>query len=223
MVILRIAMGVLTFAIGLQAQSVDAILARMDQAAPAFRGMSADAEMKTYTAILSDTTTENGTLKMQRLKSGEVRAVIDFSGQQDARVIAFLGKIVRIYYPKLKAYQDYAVGKNTDVLNQFLLLGFGSSGRELAQSYQISLEGTEKVAGKDTTKLLLVPKDPKVKEHLTKIEMWVPNDAAYPIQQQFYEPSGNYRVVSYSNVKINPSMHGILELKMPGDVKKQGS
>jgi outer membrane lipoprotein-sorting protein len=109
------------------------------------------------------------------------------------------------------------------VLNQFLLLGFGSSGRELAQSYQISLEGTEKVAGKDTTKLLLVPKDPKVKEHLTKIEMWVPNEAAYPIQQQFYEPSGNYRVVSYSNVRINPSMHGILELKMPGDVKKQGS
>jgi outer membrane lipoprotein-sorting protein len=160
---------------------------------------------------------------MQRLKSGEVRAVIDFSAQQDARVIAFLGKIVRIYYPKLKAYQDYAVGKNTDVLNQFLLLGFGSSGRQLAQSYQISMEGTEKVAGKDTTRLLLVPNDPKVKEHLAKIEMWVPNDVAYPIQQQFFEPSGNYRIVTYTNVKINPSMHGVLELKMPSDVKKQGS
>lgn len=220
---MRIAMGVLALAMGLRAQSIDAVLSRMDQAAPGFRGMSADLEMKTYTAILSDTATEDGTLKMQRLKSGEVRAVIDFSAQQDARVIAFLGKIVRIYYPKLEAYQDYAVGKNTDVLNQFLLLGFGSSGRELAQSYQITLEGSEKVAGRDTTKLLLVPKDRKVKEHLTKIEMWVPNDAAYPIQQQFYEPSGNYRIVSYSNVKINPSMHGILELKMPSDVKRQGS
>lgn len=208
---------------GLQAQSVDAVLARMDKAAPGFRAMSADVEMKTYTAILSDTATENGTLKMQRLKTGEVRAIIDFSGQQDARVIAFLGKIVRIYYPKLKAYQDYAVGKNTDVLNQFLLLGFGSSGKQLAQSYQITMEGEEKVAGKDTTKLLLTPSDQKVKEHLTKIEMWVPDDAAYPIQQQFYEPSGNYRIVSYSNVKLNPSIHGVLELKMPSDVKKQGS
>lgn len=213
----------LALAVGLRAQSVEAVLGRMDQAAPGFRAMSADVEMKTYTAILSDTATENGTLRMQRLKSGEVRAIIDFAAQQDARVIAFLGKIVRIYYPKLKAYQDYAVGKNTDVLNQFLLLGFGSSGRQLAQSYQISMEGSEKVGGQETTKLLLVPNDAKVKEHLAKIEMWVPNDAAYPIQQQFYEPSGNYRIVTYRNVKINPSMHGVLELKMPSDVKKQGS
>jgi outer membrane lipoprotein-sorting protein len=216
-------MGLLTAMSGLRAQSVDAVLARMDQAAPAFRGMTADVEMKTFTAILSDTTTEGGTLKMQRLKSGEVRAIIDFSAQQDARVIAFLGKIVRIYYPKLAAYQDYAVGKNTDVLNQFLLLGFGSSGKQLAQSYQIRMEGTEKLAGTETSKLLLVPNDAKVKEHLTKIEMWVANDAAYPIQQQFHEPSGNYRIVTYMNVKINPPMHSVLELKMPAGVKRQGS
>lgn len=205
------------------AQSVDAVLSRMDRAAPNFRAMTADVQMKTFTAILSDTTTENGTLKMQRLKTGEVRAIIDFSAQTDARVIAFLGTIVRIYYPNLKAYQDYEVGKNTDVLNQFLLLGFGSSGRQLAQSYQITMEGSEKVSGQDATKLLLIPNDPKVKEHLAKIDMWIPNDAAYPVQQQFYEPSGNYRIVTYTNVKINPSLHGVLELKLPKGVKKQGS
>jgi outer membrane lipoprotein-sorting protein len=214
----------LLFARGqVQAQSVEAVLGRMDQAAPNFRAMTADVQMKTYTAILSDTTTENGTLKMQRLKSGEVRAIIDFSGQTDARVIAFLGNIVRIYYPNLKAYQDYEVGKNSDVLNQFLLLGFGSSGKQLAQSYQITMEGSEKAAGEDTTKLLLVPKDAKVKEHLAKIEMWVPENAAYPVQQQFYEPSGNYRIVTYTNIKMNPSIHGVLELKLPKGVKKQGS
>jgi outer membrane lipoprotein-sorting protein len=205
------------------AQSVDAVLSRMDHAAPGFHAMTADVQMKTFTAILSDTTTENGTLKMQRLKTGEVRAIIDFSAQTDARVIAFLGSIVRIYYPNLKAYQDYQVGKNTDVLNQFLLLGFGSSGRQLAQSYQITMEGSEKVAGKDCAKLLLIPNDPKVKEHLAKIEMWIPNDLAYPVQQQFYEPSGNYRIVTYTNIKINPSLHGVLELKLPKGVKKQGS
>jgi hypothetical protein len=137
---LRVAVCLLVAEIGMNAQSAEAVLGRMDQAAPTFRGMTADVQMKTYTAILSDTTTENGTLKMQRLKNGDVRAIIDFSGQTDARVIAFLGRIVRIYYPKLKAYQDYEVGKNTDVLNQFLLLGFGSSGRQLAQSYQITMD-----------------------------------------------------------------------------------
>lgn len=210
-------------AAGLGAQSVDAVLGRMDAAAPKFRGMTADVQMKTFTAILSDTTVETGTLKMQRLKSGDVRAIIDFSGQTDAREIAFLGSIVRIYYPNLHAYQDYEVGKNTDVLNQFLLLGFGSSGRQLAQSYQITMEGSEKLAGRDATKLLLVPKDEKVKQHLAKIEMWIPGDAAFPIQQQFYEPSGNYRIVTYTNMNINPAMHGVLELKLPRGVKKQGS
>ena len=220
---LSVSFCLLAVAVVAMAQSVEAVLARMDKAAPSFRAMTADVQMKTFTAILSDTTTENGILKMQRLKTGDVRAIIDFSGQTDARVIAFLGSIVRIYYPNLKAYQDYEVGKNSDVLNQFLLLGFGSSGRQLAQSYQITMEGSEKVAGQDTTKLLLIPKDQKVKEHLAKIEMWVPADAAYPVQQQFYEPSGNYRIVTYTNIKLNPQFHGTLELKLPKGVKKQGS
>jgi outer membrane lipoprotein-sorting protein len=119
--------------------------------------------------------------------------------------------------------QDYDVGKNSDVLNQFLLLGFGSSGKELAQSYEISAAGTENVAGVETTKLLLLPKSPGVKERLSKIEMWIPANAAYPIQQQFYEPSGNYRQVTYSNVKLNPSIKGNLELKLPSGVKRRSS
>ncbi|MBV9156420.1 MAG: outer membrane lipoprotein-sorting protein [Acidobacteriaceae bacterium] len=204
-----------------QDQSVDSILARMDQASPNFHAMSADVRMLTYTAILSDKTVEDGTLKMQRLKAGDVRAIIDFSGQTDARVIAFLGKIVRIYYPKVKAYQDYEVGKNSDVLNQFLLLGFGSSGKDLAQSYTISMEGQEKVAGEDTAKLLLLPKDSKVQQRLTKIEIWIPARLPYPVQQQFYEPSGNYRTVTYSNIQLNPPIHGTLDLKLPPGAKRQ--
>ncbi len=206
-----------------QAQSVDAVLARMDEAAPKFHAVSADVEMITYTAIISDKTDEQGTLKMQRLKSGEVRAILDFPGQADAREVAFLGKIVRIYYPNARTYQDFDVGKNTDVLNQFLLLGFGSSGKDLAANYDITAEGAEKVAGQDTTKLLLIPKNPQVKDRLDKIEVWIPDNASYPVRQQFYEPSGNYRIVTYGNVKLNPPIKGTLELKLPSSVKRQGS
>jgi outer membrane lipoprotein-sorting protein len=213
----------LALAPGLSGQDVAAILKHMDEAAPKFKAMSANVEMLTYTAVISDKTVENGTLQMQRLGSGEIRAIVDFSKQQDARVIAFLGKIVKIYYPNLKQYQIYEVGQNSDILNQFLLLGFGSSGRELAQAYTITGEGTEKIAGPDTAKLLLVPKDPKVKEHLSKIEVWIPAGAANPIQQQFYDPNGNYRLVSYSNINLHPSFHGVLELKVPNNVKRQSS
>jgi outer membrane lipoprotein-sorting protein len=218
---LLLALCAFALAVDLRAESVEAILARMDQAAPNFHAVTADVKMITYTAILSDQTTETGTLKMQRLKGNDVRAIIELSAGTDTRVIAFLGKIVRIYYPKLKAYQDYEVGKNSQVLNQYLLLGFGSSGKDLARSYDITAEGSEDVGGQTTTKLLLVPKDAKVKERLAKVEMWIPKDAAYPVQQQFYEPSGNYRKVSYSNILLNPPMKGTLELKLPPGVTKQ--
>jgi outer membrane lipoprotein-sorting protein len=218
---LLLALCLLSPSIPSRAEPVEAILARMDQAAPSFHGMAADVEMTSYTAIISDKNVEHGTLRIQRKDANNIRAIIDFAQQKDARVIAFLGSVIRIYYPNLNMYQDYDVGKNSDVLNQFLLLGFGSSGKELSQNYEISSEGTENIAGQNTTKLLLLPKSIKVKERLSKIEMWFPEGASYPIQQQFYEPSGNYRKVTYSNVRLNPTMKGNLELKLPRGAKKR--
>ncbi len=218
---LLLAVCLAAFCVNLRAETVDAILARMDRAAPNFHAMSADVRMLTYTAILSDNTTEKGTLRIQRLKGDEIRAIMDFSAETDARVISFQGKVVRIYYPNLKTYQDYEVGKNTHVLNQYLLLGFGSSGKDLAKSYDITAEGSEDVGGITTTKLLLVPRDSGVKQRLTKAEVWIPMDSANPVQQQFYEPSGNYRKLTYSNIQLNPPITGTLELKLPPGVQKQ--
>lgn len=179
--------------------------------------------MITYTAVIQDKIVEDGTLKMQKGKGGDVRAVLDFSGlKNSAREIGFYGKIIRMYYPNAKDYQDFEVGKNGALVNQFLLLGFGSSGDELSASYTISSEGTEKVAGLNTTKLLLIPKDPKVKERLAKVEIWIPEGQANPIEQKFYEEtSGNYYQVTYSNINLKPSFKGPLEIKMlPGTQKR---
>jgi outer membrane lipoprotein-sorting protein len=205
----------------LQAETAEAILSRMDQAAPNFHAMSANVRLTTYNATIDDKTVEDGTLTMQRLKNGSVRAIVDFTGQKDARVIAFLGNIVRMYYPKTQFYQDYDLGKNNNVLQQFLLLGFGSSGKELANAYDITAEGTEKVGGQDTTKLLLIPKSASVKEKLLKIEMWIPVNGAYPIQQKFYQPANNYLLATYSGFNFKPAIKGKqLDFKPPAGAKK---
>ncbi len=203
------------------AEDVQSILARMDKEAPGFHALSADMVLNTYTAVLSETTKEMGTLKVQRQAPGKLRAIMDFTGGSDARTIAFLGRIVEVYYPNLKQVDEYPVGKNTDVLNQFLLLGFGSSGKELQQSYDVTAEGTERIAGQDTTKLLLVPKDKKLLDRLQKAEIWIPGAGTSPVQQQFYEPSGNYRQVIYSNMVRNPPIQGTLELTVPAGTSKQ--
>ena len=206
--------------LGLLAQDVPAVLSRMDAAAPSFHAMSANVKMTTHTAIIDDTEIENGKFEMQRLKGQDVRAILDFSAERDSRVIGFFGRIVRIYYPKSQTFQDYDLGKSTDALNQFLLLGFGSSGKDLARSYNISAEGQGTIGDREATKLLLVPKNKEVANRLSKVEIWVPDDAAYPIQQKFIEPSENYRIVTYSNVNLNPSIKKKLEIKVPSGAKK---
>jgi outer membrane lipoprotein-sorting protein len=213
------ALCLLVYPVLSQSQDVQSVLQRMDQAAPAFKGMTADLKMVTYTKILDDTATEAGKVTMQRVKKNDIRALIEFSGEA-ARTLTLQGKIVRIYYPNLNQYQNYDVGKTVN-LNQFLLLGFGSSGKELSASYQIKSEGTEKVAGVDTTKLLLTPKDPKAQEHLKTVEIWVPNDSPNPIQQKFNEPSGNYRLVTYSNIKVNPHLPQDIQLTVPPGAKEK--
>jgi outer membrane lipoprotein-sorting protein len=213
--------GLLAAACATEADTLPAILARMDAAAPSFQGASAKIQMTEFNALLSDKTVENGTFQMQK-KKGQVRALIAFTGKDDARTLSFFGKTVRIFYPKLGEYQDVDLGNKADLTNQLLLLGFGSSGKDLSAAYTIQSEGDETVGGQTTTKLLLLPKDAQVKEKLAKVEIWIPADAANPVQQQFYEAAtGNWRKVTYSDVQLNPTTTGTLELKLPPGAKKQ--
>lgn len=202
----------------IRADTAEAVLARMDKAAANFKAMSANVRMVTHTAVLNDNTVETGTFEMQK-KGKDVRAIMNLA-ENGGRQLGFFGKVVRIYYSNLNTYQDYQVGKN-NLLNQYLLLGFGSSGKDLSHGYDITADGTEMIDNRMSTKLTLIPKDKAVLEHLTKVEVWIPNDAANPVQQEFYEPSGNSRKVTYSNIDLNPPIKGQLEMKLPRGAKKQ--
>ena len=111
--------------------------------------------------------------------------------------------------------------------NQLLLLGFGSSGTELAQAYDIKYAGAEKVGTRPASKLELVPKDPNVLAKIAKVDLWIPDDVGYPIQQQFFDPQpdastpGNWRKVTYTNINLKPAITGTLEFKLPKGAKQQ--
>ena len=214
------ALSLVVFTGSLLADTADAVLARLDKSAPGFHGMMADVEMENFTAVLNDTSKEKGTLKMQKLGAKDVRAVIEFPGE---RILSFSGNRIRIYYPNLNTYQDVDLGKSGNLLNQYLLLGFGSSGTELARNYTVTLSGSDVVNGQPASKLKLVPKDPEVLKRLKVIEVWVPEMGAYPVRQKFYDAAtDNTRTVTYSNLKENPDFGGSkLEFKLPAGAKQQ--
>jgi outer membrane lipoprotein-sorting protein len=206
----------LTLAHLLPADDLSDILQRMDQASTVFHSMTADLKMVTYTAILDDKTTENGSLEMVKEKNG-TEAVVNFTGSS-ARTIGFFNKQIQLYTPKLSLIQIYKLAKGGKFLEQFLLLGFGASGKDLAKSYNIQLGGTEQVNGQSASKLVLTPKEAGVKEQISQAEIWIPANSGYPVQQKFYNSSGNYHLVTYTNFQLNPQL-GPLKLNAPPGTK----
>ena len=94
-------------------------------------------------------------------------------------------------------------GKNQAAVESFLVLGFGGSGQDMLKSFDVSYIGTEKVQGVEAAKLQLIPKSQKVKNTFDHILLWIDPARGISIQQQFFTPSGDYRLARYSDIKLN--------------------
>lgn len=190
-----------TGAQGRAAWTVDSVLAEMDGAAKGFHSLSADVERTKVTVVVNDRSTETGTI----LVRGE-KMVLDLKAP-DARTILRTGDNLYIYTPGLKRVEEYNLGKNRALVDQFLLLGFGTAGKELRKSYLIALVREDKLDDKKTVELELTPKSDAVRNQISKIQIWLDESNWLPIQQQFYEAgSGDYSIVKYSKTVRNPAI-----------------
>jgi hypothetical protein len=201
------------------AETVQAVLARMDREAASFRQLTASLRNITYTAILDDTSGENGAIWLKR--SG---ATIEMRGEifgDDARSFGFRENEGQVFYPKMKTVQIYDLGKARGLVDQFLLLGFGSSGKELQKNYTVTVAGEDVVGGQKTTRLELIPKSKQMQEQITRVELWIPLDAGHPVQQKFVKPANNYSLIVYSDIKLNPGLpDSLFRLALPAGVEK---
>jgi outer membrane lipoprotein-sorting protein len=192
-------------------------MARMDQASAKFQSMTASVRYTTHLSVIDDTSTEDAKLIMKKLRPDEIEGRIDFIGE-NARNVVFQKRTAKVFTPKDKTLQVYDLGKHGEQLDRFLMIGFGTSGKELAQDYTMKVLGTDSVGGKSATRLELTPKTEDIKNVVSKLELWIPEAPAdpYPLQEKIYQQSGDYRLVNYSDLKINPPISAnALELKLP--------
>jgi outer membrane lipoprotein-sorting protein len=208
-------------AMPLGAQSLDSVLAAMDRSAAAFRGMSASMKRTSYTDVIKESTVDSGSILLKRAGPREMRMLVTLT-EPDPKTVALAGKKLEVYYPKIQTVQEYDLGKHRAMLDQFFLVGFGTSGKELASSYTMKLLGSETVAGEKTAHLELVPKSKEVAQHLKKLELWVSESTGYPVQQKFFLPANDYMLVTYTGMKPNPDIpDAALKLKLPKGVKRE--
>jgi outer membrane lipoprotein-sorting protein len=202
--------------------SLAATLARVDQAAANFKSVSADIRKTSHTAVINENTNDSGKILVKRVRGREVRYFAEFGPQNPMKVLV-AGHTAEVYYPNSKTVQIYDLGKYKGMVNQFLLLGFGSNARDLENAYSIKLGGTETVAGQKTTRIELTPKSKDVAANITKVDLWIADDtddSGTVVQQKVYEPGGDYLLATYTNIKINPEIpDSAMKLEIPKGVQ----
>lgn len=207
-------------AIPVAADSVQDVLARMDREAATFREITAKLEKTEFTAVVDDVSKESGQMWLRRAGRA-VTMRVEIAVPQP-KSVGVENNNAGIYYPKMNTEQIYDLGKAGALVDQFLAVGFGSSGKDLQKNYAITLGGDDTVNGEKTTRLELVPRSPKVLEQIKKVELWIPLKAGHPVQQKVIEPGGNYYLFTYSEMKLNPQLpESVFRLNLPPNVKKE--
>jgi outer membrane lipoprotein-sorting protein len=184
------------------APALEKILAGMDEAAGSFKSVAGDLEYTKVTVIVDDHSTEKGKVYFDKDKNGKARVMLAFQDPAEKYVL-FSSGMVSIYHPKIAEVEEYKLANNEGLLEQFLLLGFGTSGSELQKAYRISVKGEESVDGEQTVHLDLVPKNAKVAAKLQHIELWLSPQTWQPVQQKFFEPSKDFLIARYRNLLRN--------------------
>ena len=220
------AFAVSVFALTLVGASVNSeVLQRLDSAAAHFQSMSATVTYLTHTDVIDENSTETGQVVMKKVAPGEVQGLINFTAPNQ-RTVTFEKRSVQIFYPKIKTLQVYDLEEHGEQLDKFLMIGFGTSGSELAKDYTMTVVGTEATkaaGGGQAIHLELIPKSGKAREYVKKLELWIPEHGdSYPLQEKITEPSGNSRTMTYGDLKINPQLPPeALKLKLPSGVKTE--
>jgi outer membrane lipoprotein-sorting protein len=181
--------------------ALETVLNELDSQADSFKSLSAEVERTKVTVVVNDHSTDTGTILVRGDK------MLLQMKPPDARTVLRTGDSLFVYTPGLKRVEEYNLGKNRALVDEFMLLGFGTRGKQLQESYQVTLVGEPTLGDKKTAELELIPKSQGVKNQFSKIQIWFDPATWLPVQQQFFETgSGDYSTVRYSNVVKNPQI-----------------
>ena len=179
--------------------STDNVLSMMDKSAKDFRSLTADIEHIKYTEVVKDTSTETGQIFVRRDQKMRIEIT-----KPDPRTILRTGDSLFLYNPKINRVEEYDLGKNRAMVDQYVRLGFGTKSEDLRKSYLVTVAGEEELDHKKTVVLELTPKSDQVRSQIIRIQMWIDEVSWLPIEQKFFESgSGDYIVFHYSNMMKN--------------------
>jgi len=212
------AAGVPGFGAPQASNSLEAALTRMDQTAATFKGLTADIHRVSHTEVVDKNDIEDGNVSAKRFKPGDTRILIHVTKPEEKFYYVGGGK-ARLYNPKSQEAQEADLGKSKDIVNQLMLLAFGSNSTDLKAAYTLKLAGLDSVNGEKTTRIELTPKSPDVLKYVKRCDMWI-SEKGLAVQQKFDQGSGDYVLTTYTNMKMVSNLPDP-KLDIPKGIKVQ--
>ena len=184
------------------AQDLKTVLAKLDAAATNFRSTSADFQIDSYqTDPVPDKDTQKGVVYYQR--SGNNFQMAAHINEENGKAIPKAYKYAKGEFQLYEKIPNQVTTYKNDKVGSYLLLGFGASGKQLEEKWDITYAGQEKLGNVTTDKLELVAKDPAVRKNLPKVTVWMDSVHGVSLKQVFDEGQGQSRVCVYFNFKFN--------------------
>jgi len=200
------------------AGNLESVLTDMDKAAAGFKSAQADFVWDQFSKVVNDHDFQKGII-YYRVAGKEVQMAADIK-DPSKKFVLFSGGKVDVYQPDIEQVTEYSAGKNKADFESFLVLGFGGRGHDLQKSFDVTYTGDETVDHIKTAKLTLTPKAQKVKNMFAQILLWIDPTRGISVQQEFIEPSGDYRLAKYANIKVNQKIgDDVFKLKTSGKTK----
>jgi outer membrane lipoprotein-sorting protein len=191
--------------------ALDAVLKKMDAVAANFTTARADFQWETYQKVIDEVVDDQTGVIYYRKSNKQIEMMAEVkragssasSMKDEPKFVLLSGGKVRLYQPKTDQVTEFDLGKNQSDFESYIVLGFGASGQDLQKNFDVTYMGPETIEGVKTAKLQLIPKSQKVKNTYSQIFLWIDLDRGVSVQQQLFQPQGDYRLAKYSQIKLH--------------------
>jgi outer membrane lipoprotein-sorting protein len=201
--------------------TLDQTLATMDQVASHFKGLSANVQYVQHMQAIHEDDSQTGTILVKRANRKDLHVRIEIEKPEPKTAVAD-GRMVKVYYPSSGEVQEMAIGQRRSLVGMILTLGFGGTSRELKDAYEVTLGGSETVAGENATRLKLIPKSSEMLEQWKQVDLWISDKSGYAVQQKFYERGSDFTLITYTSVQPKPNIpDSAFVLEVPKGTKKE--
>lgn len=182
---------------------LEKVLRQLDEAAKNFHACSADFEYDTVqTDPVPDTDRQKGTVFYERNESRFRMAahIKEHNGKPYNTIYTYTNGQFQLF--EGVSNQVTRIAKASQ-FESYMLLGFGASGKEIEDKWEVTDKGQEFLDGVKTQKLELIARDPAVRKTIPRVTIWVDTTRGVSLKQLFEEAGGEYRVSVYFNFKLN--------------------